>query len=55
MFKVRYAESYGIMTSGDLMWYRHDGYADGSFRWTGPKKVGSGWDFRDIFADEPGS
>jgi hypothetical protein len=30
-------------SGGDLMWYRHLGYADGSFRWEGPKKVGSGW------------
>jgi hypothetical protein len=30
-------------SGGDLMWYRHLGSADGSFRWEGPKKVGSGW------------
>ena len=28
---------------GDLRWYRHLGHADGTFRWEGPKKVGTGW------------
>jgi hypothetical protein len=30
-------------SGGDLMWYRHVGREDGSFRWEGPKKVGNGW------------
>ncbi|MDQ6701891.1 MAG: tachylectin-related carbohydrate-binding protein [Pseudomonadota bacterium] len=30
-------------SGGDLMWYRHVGREDGSFRWEGPKKVGTGW------------
>ncbi|MDQ6665135.1 MAG: tachylectin-related carbohydrate-binding protein [Acidobacteriota bacterium] len=30
-------------SGGDLMWYRHVGQQDGSFRWEGPKKVGTGW------------
>ena len=30
-------------SGGDLWWYRHVGRADGSFRWEGPKKVGTGW------------
>jgi hypothetical protein len=30
-------------SGGDLMWYRHIGRDDGSFKWEGPKKVGSGW------------
>ena len=25
------------------MWYRHLGYADGTFKWEEPKKVGTGW------------
>jgi hypothetical protein len=41
---------YAVMDNGDLMWYRHDGRSDGSFRWTGPKKVGNGWDFKQIFS-----
>jgi hypothetical protein len=35
---------YGITLNGDLMWMRHDGRNDGSFRWepmpNGGKKVG---------------
>jgi hypothetical protein len=30
-------------SGGDLWWYRHVGAADGSFKWEGPKKVGTGW------------
>ncbi|MFF0214390.1 tachylectin-related carbohydrate-binding protein [Streptomyces vinaceus] len=38
---------YGITYGGDLQWYRHDGWSDGSNRWTagdGGKNVGGGWD-----------
>ena len=41
---------YAVTNDNLLMWYRHDGRGDGSFRWTGPKKVGSGWDFKQIFS-----
>jgi len=30
-------------SGGELWWYRHSGRDDGSFRWDGPKKVGTGW------------
>jgi hypothetical protein len=30
-------------SGGNLWWYRHVGSADGSFKWEGPKKVGTGW------------
>jgi hypothetical protein len=45
---------YGVTTNGDLMWYRHDGRADGSFRWAAPQgeKVGTGWTFKDVFSGE---
>ena len=37
---------YGVEPNGDLMWYRHDGRADGTATWanggTG-QKVGNGW------------
>lgn len=36
----------------DLMWYRHNGYADGSATWDGPSQVGNDWDFGAII---PGS
>ena len=36
---------YGVTATGDLMWYRHLGWEDGTFRWTSEsgKKVGVGW------------
>ncbi|MEV6581239.1 tachylectin-related carbohydrate-binding protein [Streptomyces sp. NPDC051582] len=37
---------YGITPGGDLQWYFHDGWADGSNRWTagaGGRNVGGGW------------
>ncbi len=30
-------------SGGNLVWFRHAGRADGSFRWEGPKRVGRGW------------
>jgi hypothetical protein len=46
---------YGVTENGDLMWTRHDGRNDGSFRWApmpdGGKKVGIGWNFRQLFSD----
>jgi hypothetical protein len=37
-------------TGGNLIWYRHVGQKDGSFRWEGPKKVGTGWSgLRQVF------
>ena len=37
---------YGIDSGGDLRWYRHNGWADGSARWIaggGGNNVGGGW------------
>ncbi|MFI2089046.1 tachylectin-related carbohydrate-binding protein, partial [Streptomyces rishiriensis] len=37
---------YGITPAGDLHWYRHDGWVDGTNQWTagdGGNNVGSGW------------
>ncbi len=47
---------YGVMNNGDLMWYRHDGRNDGSFKWAtaAGKKVGNGWDVRQIFSGGDG-
>jgi hypothetical protein len=40
------------MQNGDLMWYRHDGRNDGSFKWEfkDGKKVGVGWNVRHVFS-----
>ena len=44
---------YMVKTNGDLIWYKHLGYRDGSFNWekNSGKKVGSGWtDFHAAFS-----
>jgi hypothetical protein len=41
---------YAVATNGDLLWYRHDGYADGSVRWAASKKIGNGWNFKHLFS-----
>src|SRR5436190_14717431 len=48
--------SYAIAATGDLYWYRHDGRADGSNRWAdnNGRKVGSGWNFKQVFSSGDG-
>jgi hypothetical protein len=44
------------MDNGDLLWNRHDGRGDGSFKWatdTG-RKVGNGWNARQVFSGGDG-
>jgi hypothetical protein len=45
---------YGTRATGELVWYRHDGYTDGTARWTGgngDRTVGSGWqDFKQVIS-----
>ncbi|MBC7922522.1 MAG: fibronectin type III domain-containing protein, partial [Ferruginibacter sp.] len=47
---------YGVTLNDDLMWYRHDGRNDGSFRWafSEGKKVGNGWNFKQVFSGGDG-
>jgi sphingomyelin phosphodiesterase len=46
---------YGLTPEGVLKWYRHDGFADGSFKWKGPVDVGTGWNsFKKIVAGGDG-
>jgi len=47
---------YTLMDNGDLLWNRHDGLADGSFRWADAfgRKVGVGWNFRQLMLAEGG-
>ena len=41
---------YAVMENNDLNWYRHDGMANGSATWGAPsRKVGSGWDVKQVF------
>ncbi|PYP83216.1 MAG: hypothetical protein DMG65_24820 [Candidatus Angelobacter sp. Gp1-AA117] len=43
---------YGVGPNNDLLWYRHDGRTDGSFRWpfSQGKQVGVGWVFKHLFS-----
>lgn len=36
---------YAIKNDGDMLWYRKD---TGESPWQGPKKVGNGWNFKDV-------
>ena len=47
---------YGLAPDHRLLWYRHDGRTDGSFRWAAPaaKIVGTGWATKDIFSGDDG-
>jgi hypothetical protein len=46
---------YGITPEGQLQWYRHDGWTDGTNRWTagaGGNNVGGGWNiYNTVFSD----
>ncbi len=38
-----------------LLWYKHEGFIDGTFQWKGPVKVGIGWnEFATIVAGGDG-
>lgn len=43
---------YAINDAGDLLWFQHRGFTDGSFRWTdnNPRKVSVGWAMPQVFA-----
>ncbi len=45
---------YALTAEGKLVWYRHDGFNDGSSAWTAPVEVGSGWSFSRIFSGGQG-
>ena len=34
---------YALTQEGKLLWYRHDGFLDGSMKWDGAREVGRGW------------
>jgi Tachylectin len=43
---------YAVQDNGDLLWYRHDGWRDGSFTWAAGsgKRVGTRWSSQQVFA-----
>jgi tachylectin len=41
---------YAVTDDGHLLWYKHDGYKDGSISWQGPVAIAADWnDFLFIF------
>jgi Tachylectin len=45
------------MASGDLLWYQHLGRSAGTENWAnggGAKQVGTGWNFKQVFAADDG-
>ena len=45
----------GQRSGGHLVWYHHDGWADGTFAWQGPKTVGNSWHvFKQVFSGGDG-
>jgi hypothetical protein len=48
--------TYAISLDDDLLWYRHDGRNDGTFRWAfnEGRKVGNGWNFKQVFSGGDG-
>ncbi|MEO8366342.1 MAG: tachylectin-related carbohydrate-binding protein [Pseudoxanthomonas sp.] len=45
---------YALMDDGTLRWYRHDGFNDGAFKWSGPTEVAHGMNYAKIFAGGEG-
>jgi hypothetical protein len=43
---------YAVTANNELLWYCHSGRKDGSMSWSAPagKKVGTGWDFKQVFS-----
>ncbi|MBC7997011.1 MAG: hypothetical protein IAF58_03660 [Leptolyngbya sp.] len=41
---------YRVDTNGDLYWYKHTGYSNGSLNWVEGKRVGVGWKAKHVFA-----
>lgn len=54
---VRVSANNAQTVSSDLIWYRNNGWQDGSFRWASSNglKVGSGWNFKTIFSSSNGT
>jgi hypothetical protein len=49
------ANFYARTEAGDLLWYQHIGFNDGSENWNGPIKVATGWQrFKKIFSGGDG-
>ena len=55
-FSVSAGPIYAIQPNGDMLFYKHTGTADGSATWSvQAKKIGNGWNFKQVFAGEDGA
>ncbi len=57
LFGGFYGLVYGIAANGDLFWYMHQGFEDGTANWVdnNGRKIGSGWgDFKRVFGGHNG-
>ena len=47
---------YSHLADNRLLWYRHDGWGEGTFAWSGGngQVVGTGWNFKQIFSGGKG-
>lgn len=46
---------YTVKSTGELLWWRHDGQPTGQEQWSGPAQIGVGWDrFSKVFAGGDG-
>ena len=46
-----------VANNGDLLWYRHEGRADGTATWANAgqgKTIGNGWNFKQLFSGADG-
>jgi hypothetical protein len=41
---------YRVDTKGDLYWYKHKGYGNGAVNWEDGKKIGNGWQSRQVIS-----
>ena len=41
---------YAIKQTGEVLWYKHEGYKDGTMRWQAPVEIAVDWnDFQFVF------
>jgi Tachylectin len=45
---------YALADNGDLLWFRHEGFADGKNNWSGPSVIARDWRYDAIIAGEGG-
>jgi hypothetical protein len=55
-FGIAQGTIYGITDNFNLLWYRHDGWSDGSVSWALDHglQVGNGWNFKEVFSGDDG-